>query len=213
MNVDAAKNTQRPPLSFASLSGWVSLVSMLALLTLAKLSGCAETEPDSLHSWLQSERARHQLQRPSSAPEAEALSDAGAAELPRQVAAHLQVVEPFNSLRLLHKVTLDGSPMVQKNAPQNSALGSPPSRLTPPLEATPLVAMRLVGSLQKGAQPLALLRVKGLIYLVRVGDRLGQDQGRVTAITLSELVLQENALDAAGQPMQRSVSLALVSEP
>jgi type IV pilus assembly protein PilP len=73
--------------------------------------------------------------------------------------------------------------------------------------------MRLVGSLQKGGQPLALLRVHGLIYAVRLGDRLGQDQGRVTDITQSGLLLRETGLDSAGQPFERVVSMALVSEP
>jgi Tfp pilus assembly protein PilP len=55
--------------------------------------------------------------------------------------------------------------------------------------------------------------VNGLLYSVRVGDRLGQDQGRVSAITLSELVLREVATDLDGQLTERVVSLTLVSEP
>jgi type IV pilus assembly protein PilP len=81
------------------------------------------------------------------------------------------------------------------------------------LDALPLAGMRLVGSVQRGDQSLALLRVQGLVYSVRVGDKIGQDQGRVSAITVSGLVLRERALNAAGQPVERVVSLALVQEP
>jgi Tfp pilus assembly protein PilP len=60
---------------------------------------------------------------------------------------------------------------------------------------------------------LALLRVQGLIYPVRVGDKIGQDQGRVNAITWAGLVVREIARNAQGEPSERVVSLALVPEP
>jgi Tfp pilus assembly protein PilP len=60
---------------------------------------------------------------------------------------------------------------------------------------------------------LALLRVQGLIYPVRVGDKIGQDQGRVNAITWAGLVVREIARNPQGEPSERVVSLALVPEP
>jgi type IV pilus assembly protein PilP len=87
------------------------------------------------------------------------------------------------------------------------------NRVTPPLEESPIEAIRLVGSLQRGGVALALLRVNGLIYSVRVGDRLGQDQGRVSEISLTRLLLRELVFDAAGHEIERVVSLALVPEP
>jgi type IV pilus assembly protein PilP len=118
-------------------------------------------------------------------------------------------VEPFNPQRLLPIAPMDLATSAQKKAAQATLL----NRLTAPLEASPLAGIRMVGSLQKDGQPVALLRVNGLIYPVRVGDRLGQDQGRISAITLSALVLSEIVPGPAGQSIERVVSLALVSEP
>jgi type IV pilus assembly protein PilP len=118
-------------------------------------------------------------------------------------------VEPFNPQRLLPIAPMDLATSAQKKAAQATLL----NRLTAPLEASPLAGIRMVGSLQKDGQPVALLRVNGLIYTVRGGDRLGQDQGRISAITLSALVLSEIVPGPAGQSIERVVSLALVSEP
>jgi type IV pilus assembly protein PilP len=125
--------------------------------------------------------------------------------------AHAQrlSVEPFDPQRLLHRVPIDAA----ANAAKKTVQASAPKPRTPPLEATPLAGMRLVGSVQKDGQFWGLLRVNGLIYPVRVGDRLGQDQGLVSAITLTGLVLRETAPGPAGKTTERLVSLALVSEP
>ena len=50
-----------------------------------------------------------------------------------------------------------------------------------PLEAFPLDSMSMVGSVNKLGQPVALLRVDGLLYQVRVGDYLGHNYGRSPA--------------------------------
>jgi type IV pilus assembly protein PilP len=176
-----------------------------ACAALAVLTGCAETgRDDDLQVWIQSERQRHKPLAPTLAEQ----SAPGPAEVPAPDKKRRQAVEPFNSLRLLRTAPEDG--VVAAKLPLSTDKSS---RFTLPLNASPLAGMRLVGSLQKGGQPLALLRVHGLIYAVRLGDRLGQDQGRVTDITQSGLLLRETGLDSAGQPFERVVSMALVSEP
>jgi type IV pilus assembly protein PilP len=117
-------------------------------------------------------------------------------------------VEPFSTQRLLIGLP-DKAPQAAVTPPL--AQTPRPSRLT--LDVLPLAGMRLIGSVQHGDQSLALLRVQGLVYSVGVGDKIGQDQGRVSAITMTGLVLRERALNAAGQEIERVVSLALVQEP
>ena len=72
--------------------------------------------------------------------------------------------------------------------------------------------MRMVGSVLGTGPPVALLRFNGRIYLVRVGDRLGPDQGRVSDIGPTGLALREPATGPGDRP-EKTVRLNLVQEP
>ena len=77
------------------------------------------------------------------------------------------------------------------------------------LEAFPLDAMTMVGSLRRVGQPVALLRVNSLIYQVRTGDYLGQNFGRVQKISETSLALREIVQDASGEWVERAAILQL----
>jgi type IV pilus assembly protein PilO len=111
-------------------------------------------------------------------------------------------VAPFSPLRLLPVAP------VAALVPARAEAGSS----KPPLEATPLAAMTMVGSLLGTGPPAALLRVNGRIYLVRVGDRLGPDQGRVSEIGPIGLALREPATGGPGDRSEKTVRLNLVQE-
>ncbi len=175
----------------------VALVGCVASLVV--LTGCIKADHDNLRAWMDGERTRH---KPTlSTPQMPTDYQAPAYRL------H-QGLDPFSRQRLLQNGSTEGAMSL-------TTLSRAPiqTQATPPLEASPLAGMRLVGSLRRGGEPVALLRVNGLLYSVREGDRLGQNQGRVSVITLSELVLSEVANDLNGQPTERLVRLALVSEP
>ena len=112
-------------------------------------------------------------------------------------------VTPFSPLRLLPATP------VALPAPARTT----PGRFKPPLESAPLDAMRMVGSVLGTGPPVALLRVNGRIYLVRVGDRLGPDQGQVSDIGPTGLALREPATDGPGDRPEKTVRLNLVQEP
>ena len=112
-------------------------------------------------------------------------------------------VTPFSPLRLLPAVP------VALPAPARTA----PGRFKPPLESAPLDAMTMVGSVLGTGPPVALLRVNGRIYLVRVGDRLGPDQGQVSDIGPTGLALREPATGEPGDKPEKTVRLNLVQEP
>lgn len=195
-------------MNIGSLSGVLGRVMAhttcltLMVLALVLLIGCAETgqaDQAELQAWMKSERAKHVP--PVQLPPAPAHYQKPIDTLP-------QGVEPFSGQRLLRTMPGDVP------RPAATTLLTPAPRQTrPPLDALPLAGMRLVGSLQRGGETVAMLRVQGMIYSVRVGDKIGQDQGRVSAITLSGLVVREVALNAVGQQSERAVSLALVQEP
>jgi len=69
--------------------------------------------------------------------------------------------------------------------------------------------MAMVGLLDKGGRRVALVQVNGLLYQVSVGTRLGQNFGRVTAITENQIALREIVQDATGEWIERTATLQL----
>lgn len=111
-------------------------------------------------------------------------------------------VEPFSPQKL--SVAL----RIEARQP-NSLLAGELNRRREPLEAFPLDSMSMVGSVERGGRPFALLRVNELLYQVKVGDHLGQNYGRVTRIDETGVVLREIVQDAAGEWIERSANLQL----
>jgi len=69
--------------------------------------------------------------------------------------------------------------------------------------------MSMVGSVARGGRPTALLKVENLLYQVKVGDYLGQNYGKVMAITETEVRLREVVQDSAGEWIERPAALQL----
>ena len=69
--------------------------------------------------------------------------------------------------------------------------------------------MAMVGSVSREGRPYALLRVDNLLYQARVGDYLGQNFGRITKISETEITLREVVQDAAGEWIERTSTLQL----
>ena len=67
----------------------------------------------------------------------------------------------------------------------------------------------MVGTMQRKDGLVALLKVGTLLYQVRQGQYLGQNYGRVIAISENELRLREIAQDAAGEWIERPAALQL----
>ena len=114
-------------------------------------------------------------------------------------------VEPFSNQKLAQALKRDSN-----QSTGNTALIAPELvRRKEPLEASPLDAVAMVGSLIKVGQPVALVRVDNLLYQVRVGSYLGQNYGRITKVTETGLSLREIVQDAAGEWIERTATLQL----
>jgi type IV pilus assembly protein PilP len=111
-------------------------------------------------------------------------------------------VEPFSNQKLT--VALK-----QEARQPNSLLAAEINRRKQPLEAYPLDTMTMVGSVTKSGQPYALLRVDNLLYQVKTGDYLGQNYGKITKITETDIALREIVQDAAGEWIERMTALQL----
>lgn len=113
-----------------------------------------------------------------------------------------QSVDPFSNQKL--------SVAIKQEARQpNSVYAAEFNRRKEPLEAYPLDAMSMVGSVTKAGVQFALLKVDNLLYQVKAGDHLGQNYGRITRITETEVTLREIVQDATGEWTERPGSLQL----
>ena len=110
--------------------------------------------------------------------------------------------DPFSSQKLSVAIK------TESRSP-NSLLSAESNRRKEPLEAFALEGMVMVGSVLKGSQPMALVRVENLLYSVKVGDYIGQNYGKVTRVTETEIGLREIVQDASGEWVERATALQL----
>lgn len=84
------------------------------------------------------------------------------------------------------------------------------NRRKEPLEAFPLDSLDMVGSLGSGSASVALVMAPDkVVHRVRVGNHMGQNEGRITAVTDSRIDLIELIPDGAGGWVERQASIAL----
>lgn len=80
-----------------------------------------------------------------------------------------------------------------------------------PLEEFPLDALRMVGTITMQKRAFALIKAPdAVVHRVSVGDHLGQNYGKITGISETEVVLMEIIPDGFGGWMQRPATVALV---
>jgi type IV pilus assembly protein PilP len=172
---------------------FASFVLVGAVLT---LGGCGSNGQDELRQWMTQQR---NAIKPSVPPIAEPKKF-----IPKAYAQE-GVTEPFSNQKLTQALKRDSAQVTA-----NAALVAPElSRRKEPLEAFPLDAMSMVGSLLKTGQPVALVKVDNLLYQVKPGSYLGQNFGKVTKVSETEVSLREIVQDAAGEWIERQANLQL----
>lgn len=174
-------------------------IVLMALLATVAMSACTASGEDELRSWMQSERAQI---RPQVKPIPEPT------KFDPQEYLGMRAIDPFSAEKLTSLLrATDASPVT------NSALIAPElARRKQPLEAYPLDTMSMVGSLNRQGQMVALIKVDNLLYQVRAGQYLGQNYGRITRISETEVVLREIVQDAVGEWTERPAALQLQEE-
>jgi len=165
---------------------------LLGLFVASLLAACSG-EQDELQQWMeQQNREVKPSVQPLSPPK----------KFDPQPYAALTGVEPFSTQKLT--VALK-----QEARQPNSLLAAEINRRKEPLEAYPLDSMSMVGSVTKQGRPYALLRVDNLLYQVKLGDYIGQNYGKITKITETDISLREIVQDAAGEWIERTSALQL----
>lgn len=160
------------------------------------LQGCSSSADDELRQWMQTERSAIR-------PQVQPIPEPSQFE-PKSYTVE-QLLEPFSGEKLAS--VLRGA---QSGPLSNAALIEPElNRRKEPLEAYPLDTMVMVGSLDRQGQLVALIQVDKLLYQVRPGNYLGQNYGKITRISETEVLLREIVQDAAGEWMEKSTALQL----
>jgi type IV pilus assembly protein PilP len=165
------------------------------LISALALTACGSSEHDDLQRWMADQRAQVKpTVPPIAAPK----------KFTPQAYTEAAAFEPFNSQKLTQALRRDSA------QPSTSGLIAPElSRRKESLESFPLDSMAMVGSLSRNGQPVALISVDKLLYQVKVGNYLGLNYGRITAISETELALREIVQDAAGEWIERVATLEL----
>ena len=92
----------------------------------------------------------------------------------------------------------------------DSIEGPDPNRPREFLEQFPLDTLRMVGTLETLGDSFGLIQTSdGLIYRVTLGHHMGQNSGRVTLISDSEIVLVEIISDGIGGYLERPAAIGL----
>ena len=171
-------------------------ILLMGLVGASCLVGCADAPEADLQAWMQEQRnGMHPRTEPVSPP----------VKFHPQAYQVESKVEPFAMQRLLGALKAE-----MANSLGNQELIAPElARRKEPLEAFPLDALSMVGTLQKAGRQTALLKVDKLIYQVQTGAYLGQNYGKVIKITDTEVVLREIVQDAAGEWIERQATLQL----
>jgi type IV pilus assembly protein PilP len=170
---------------------------LLALgVVVVVLSACGSSSEDNVRQWMVEERNQTRPKvEPLPAPK----------QFKPEAYANVGTVEPFSKEKLTQALKRDSNQVAA-----NAALVAPElARRKEPLEAFPLDAMSVVGSIYKAGQPVALVKVDNLLYQVKVGAYLGQNYGRVTKISETEVTLREIVQDAVGEWIERVATLQL----
>lgn len=163
----------------------------LALILAALLAGCGDSDVQEVRQWMKEVDATTQ---PAVKPLAEPKTF-----VPFAYAA-LEQPDPFNPNKLLTELA-----KARPGSGEQPDMG----RRKEFLEGFPLDTMKMVGTLQKGGVVYGLLQIDRTLYQVRTGQHLGQNFGRITAVSEDAVTIRELVQDAAGDWVERTSKLEL----
>ena len=160
------------------------------------LAACTQSGQEELQQWMNQQRAQTR-------PKVEPIPEPK--KFTPQAYTQERAGDPFSNQKLTQALKRESA-----QTTTTATLVAPElARRKEPLEAYPLDAMAMVGSLIKQGKPVALIRVDNLLYQVRPGNYLGQNYGRIMKVDETEVVLREIVQDSAGEWIERTATLQL----
>jgi type IV pilus assembly protein PilP len=102
------------------------------------------------------------------------------------------------------------APQRRAGSGPSSVEGPDPNRVRELLEQFPLDSLTMVGTLSDQRASFALVQsADGLVHRVTVGNHMGQNYGRIVAISDTEIQLVEIVSDGLGGYLERPAAVAL----
>ncbi len=169
--------------------------AFFAFAVVCILSACAGAEQGEIKDWMKAKKASTPASIPSIAPPV--------AFIPAPYGQNASN-DPFDDLKL--KAALAKA----RAASGVSALQPDLQRRREALEAFPIDNIKMVGFVLKQGKPTALLSASGTLYNAVVGNYVGQDFGKITAISEQEISFKELVQDGAGVWTERTTKLPLI---
>lgn len=162
------------------------------------LAACGQADQDEIRQWMAE-------QRQAVSPQVEPIPEP--TRFVPQAYGSESALAPFSSEKLFVALRSDSA-----SGAGGVLIRAELNRRKEPLEFVPLDAMSMVGLLDRRGRKVALVRVDKLLYQVGIGQYLGQNFGRVMKISEREIGLREIVQDAAGDWVERPVTLQLQEE-
>jgi type IV pilus assembly protein PilP len=101
-------------------------------------------------------------------------------------------------------------PLRRRSTDPNAVEGPDQNRPREPLESFPLDTLRMVGTLADRRASFGLVQTTdGLVHRVRVGEHMGQNYGRIVAISDSQIQLVEIISNGLGGYLERPAAIGL----
>jgi len=167
-----------------------NLTLMLAVFAAFALAGCSSEEHSDLRQFVR-ESDKIPGSRIQPLPEVK----------PYEPSAYnaYDLTDPFKPRKIeLPKTTVKGGLQPDFNRPREA------------LEAFPLENLKMVGTLQQKGQTFALVRSPdSALFRVKSGNYMGQNFGRIVAITETEIKLKEIVQDSGGNWEEKEQALLL----
>ena len=166
------------------------LIKMLGLVSVL-LVGCSDAPDNDLRAWM-SEIRRQSHPVPVEVPPRPVLE-----EFHYQASGRL---DPFDITKI------SASLVTELNT---TGLQPDTRRSREPLESFPLDSLRLVGSIRRQGQVVALVEAEKIIHQVHLGSHLGPDMGKVIAISEGAIEIEEVVQDVGNTWAKRRARLVL----
>ena len=166
------------------------LALLLSVILSLSLTACGGGTHDDLKLWMKDATKNmkgHVPPLPEIKPYAPVAYDAGAG---------LDPFKPFGN-------------EIEKKGGSGGGLKPDFNRPKEPLESYRLESLKMVGVLQQGKVRQAVIRTGTSVFLVKIGNHLGQNFGVITDITDNEVRIKELVQDPSGDWVEHASTLEL----
>lgn len=165
----------------------------VSLALLSGLAGCGDSGVQEVRQWMDEARQQTRMAVPK-------LSE------PKKFTPF--VYEPRNEIDPYNPAKLSAA-LAKLQARSGNGLKPDTERRREPLEAYPLDALKMVGTLQKPGLSYALIEADKTIYQAKVGNYIGQNFGMIIKVSETAVEIKEIVQDASGEWTERKAQLEL----